>query len=188
MESPGLMEVYIPIKNFNPNTVIISPPLSIYPMKLPVSNLSYSSPVYNIPKLSIFTNILKVHSWDPVKLRLELISDDNFRRINELQEIIINTIVQHPEWSGSDSLTYDDVCSKFQPTICNNLLILYLHSKSADKPIINSISSIKSVSSDSFHEGQLLRAAIVFKGLLFLKNTQGKLFYRLQHQVASIYL
>ena len=188
MESPGIIEVYIPIQNLDTTAVVLTSPVSIYPMKLPVALISYKTPIFTIPRLSIFTKKVSVHSWDPIKFRLELTDNESFRLLNELQEILIHKIVEHPEWSGSNKLTVDEVRSKFQPTILKNLLILYLHSNSADKIILHSTESKKPVTHDSFHEGQLLRVAIQFQGLLFLKNAQGNLFYRLQHQISAIYV
>ena len=188
MESPRIIEVYIPIQNLDTTSIVVVPPVSIYPMKLPVALISYKTPIYTIPRLSIFTKIVSVHSWDPNKFRLELTDNEGFTILNELQEILIHKIVEHPEWSGSNKLTVEEIRTKFQPTILKNLLILYLHSNSVNKIILHSSDSKKPVTHDSFHQGQLLRVAIRFQGLLFLKNAQGNLFYRLQHQVSAIYI
>ena len=188
MGSPGIIEVYIPIQNVDTTAIVVTSPVSIYPMKLPIALISYKTPIYTIPRLSIFTKKISVHSWDPIKFRLELTDNEDFTILNELQEILIHKIVQYPEWSGSNKLTVDEVRSKFQPNILKNLLILYLHSNPVDKIILHSTKSKKPVTHDSFYQGQLLRVAIRFQGLLFLKNAQGNLFYRLQHQVSAIYV
>jgi len=188
MESPGQIEVYIPIKTLDIKGLVVSSPVSIYPMKLPIAILSYKTPIYTIPKLSIFTDILTVHSWDPVKFRLELTIEEGFKTMTELQETLITTISQHPEWSGANKISLEEVRGRFQPLISKNILTLYLHSNTAEKVIIQSSNSKKSVTHDSFHQGQKVRVAIRFQGLIFLKNAQGNLFYRLQHQVSSVYL
>ena len=188
MESPGQIEVYIPIKLLDTNALVVSSPVSIYPMKLPIAILSYKTPIYTMPKLSIFTDTLTVHSWDPVKFRLELTNDDSLKIMTELQETLIMIISQHPEWSGVNKISLEEVRGRFQPLISKNIMTLYLHSNTAEKVNIYSLNSKKPVTHDSFHQGQKVRVAIRFQGLIFLKNAQGNLFYRLQHQVSSVYL
>jgi len=189
MDSPGEIEVYIPIQTLDPKAVVISSPVSIYPMKLPVASLSYKTPIYTIPRLNIFTKGLTVHSWDPAKFRLELTDNDGFAALIELQETLIAFIAQHPEWSGCNKLSVEEVRIKFQPIISKNLLTLYINLNSSDKITIHSKdSSKKGVSHESFHQGQQIRVALNFQGLLFLKNSQGSLFYRLQHQIMAMYV
>jgi hypothetical protein len=188
MDSPGQMDVYIPIQTLNLKQIEVHTPLSIYPMKLPVAVLSYKTPIYNMPKLSIFTTILTIQAWDHVKFRLELSDEGCFLPLLDLQDTLIQTIMKHPEWSGTNKLTLEEVRSRFQPIISKNLLTHYLHSNTSNKLLIYSAGSKKPVAHDSFHVGQKIRVAIRFQGLLFLKNTQGNLFYRLQHQVSAVYL
>ena len=188
MDSPGQMEVYIPIQNLQLKYMQIHTPLSIYPMKLPVAMISYKTPIYTIPKLSIFTTILTVQAWDPVKFRLELSDEGGFLPLLELQDTLIHSILKQPEWTGSSKLTLEEVRGRFQPIIVKNLLTLYLHSNTNHKLFMYSPNSKKPVSHDSFHVGQKVRVAIRFKGLFFLKNAQGNLFYRLQHQVSAVYV
>jgi len=158
-------------------------------MKLPISALSYKTATYNLSRLNIFTGLVSVQSWDPVKFRLELSDKNNFNTLQALQAVLINKIVLNPEWSGSNKLTIEDVNTKFQHIISKNLLTLYINMASADKIVLQSKNGSKSgVTHDSFHQGQQLRIAFNFQGLLFLKNSQGNLFYRLQHQIVAVYL
>lgn len=158
-------------------------------MKLPISVLSYKTPTYNLSKLNIFSGLLTVQSWDPVKFRLELCDKNNFNTLQALQAVLINKITENPEWSGSNKLTVEDINNKFQPIVSKNLLTLYINLNSSDKITLYSKNGSKSgVTHDSFHQGQQLRIAFNFQGLLFLKNSQGNLFYRLQHQIVAVYL
>jgi hypothetical protein len=183
------MDVYIPLQKLDPEAIHICPPTSIYPMKLPISALSYKTPAYNLSRLNIFTGLLTVQSWDPTKFRLELSDKNNFITLQTLQAVLINKIVLNPEWSGSNKLTVEDIINKFQHIISKNLLTLYINIASADKIMLHSKNGSKAgVTHDSFHQGQQLRIAFNFQGLLFLKNSQGNLFYRLQHQIVAVYL
>ena len=183
------MDVYIPLQNLDPSSVYLCSPTSIYPMKLPISMLSYKTPTYNLSRLNIFTGLLTVQSWDPAKFRLELSDKDNFKTLQGLQAVLIDKIIQNPEWSGSNKLNLEDVNNKFQPIVSKNLLTLYINLSSADKIMFHSKNGSKSgVSHDCFHQGQQLRIAFNFQGLLFLKNSHGNLFYRLQHQILAVYL
>jgi hypothetical protein len=189
MDSLEEIDVYIPIQNLESSAIVISAPVSIYPMKLPVAILSYKTPIYTIPRLKIFTKNLVVQTWDPIKFRLELADNDNFKELIDLQETIISSIHQHPEWSGCNNINIEEVRTKFQPIICKNLLTLYINLNSLDKILIYSTNDIKKgVSHDSFQQGQQIRVALNFQGLLFLKNSHGNLFYRLQHQISTIYI
>jgi len=188
MESPGYTEAFIPLDRLNVKYIHIDPPLSIYPIRVPVSNISYKHELFTIPKLSIFTKIVNVVSWDPEKYRLELSSSDDFSKLQDLQEVIIKNISEHPEWSSCGKLTIDEVRGRFQPIIFKNMLSLYINSNNSDKINIYSVnSSKKGVTDNLFYQGQQLRVALRFQGIFFLKNSQGKLFYRVQHQIISIY-
>jgi len=189
MESPGNTEVFIPLDRLDIKYIDIHSPLSSYPIRVPVSNISYSNSLYTIPRLSIFTKLVNVASWDPEKFRLELSDADNFSRLQELQETIIKKISENPEWSNCSKISLDEVRARFQPVITKGLLPLYINSNNSDKIIVYSKNtSKKGVTDNLFYQGQQLRISLRFQGIFFLKNSQGKLFYRLQHQITSIFL
>ena len=120
---------------------------------------------------------------------IELSDPDNFGPLYELQESIIKKLSENPEWSNSSKITLDEVKGRFQPIISKGLLVLYINSNNSDKiNIYNKNSSKKGVPDNLFYQGQKLRVALQFQGIFFLKNSQGKLFYRLQHQILSIFL
>jgi hypothetical protein len=188
MDSQELMEAFIPMENLDITAINILSPVSIYPMKLPIATLSYKTPEYSISRLNIFTEVLTVHSWDPIKFRIELVDKNNFKILQELQNLLINKICQNPEWSGSDKLNIEDINNRFQPIISKNILTMYINLNYTNKILFHSKTSCKKgVSHNSFHQGQQIRIAFNFQGLLFLKNSQGNLFYRLQHQIVTVY-
>lgn len=189
MESSGNTETFIPLDNLDVNYIDIHDPLSSYPIRVPVASISYTNSLYTIPRLSIFTKLVNVVAWDSEKFRLDLSDAENFGPLQEFQECIIKKISENPEWSNCSKISVDEVRTRFQPIISKGLLSLYINSNNSDKiNIYNNKTSRKGVSDNLFYQGQQLRIALRFQGIFFMKNSQGKLFYRLQHQIISIFM
>jgi hypothetical protein len=189
MESPGTTEIFIPLEKMDCNYIDVHVPIPIYPIRVPVANISYKNTLYTLPRLSIFTKLVNVVSWDSEKFRLELSDAENFGKLQELQESIIKRISENPEWSNCSKISIDEVRVRFQPIITKGLLSLYINSNNSDKiNVYTNKTSKKGVSDNLFYQGQQLRIALRFQGIFFMKNSQGKLFYRLQHQINSIFL
>ena len=186
MASSGYAELFIPLENLDIDNMTIHPPTSIYPIRIPVSILSYTT-TFIMPKLCILTPFLKIHSWDATNGRLELVAGEMTSIINSLQETLIQKLVKNPNWSSLTSHTYEDVKGRFQPLVINNNIVLYTTIQCPDTIIIYNDTGIHHISENSFQKGQYARVALRFQGLVFLKNMNGGLFYRLQHQISRIY-
>jgi len=184
-------EVFIPLEGLNVDNIIIHSPTSAYPVRIPTALISYTNQLYSLPKLSIFTPFLTIHSWDSTKGRLEL--DGTFTKFNDFFEMILKTLVKNPEWSSQTKNTNEDIKSKLQPFIINKRLVLYINSQRNEETVIymkenDTIQRTYDVTNETFHSGQQVRIALRFQGIVFLKNTTGNLNYRIQHQVASVYV
>jgi len=190
MGSLGYAEVFLPLEKLEVDKITIHPPISPYPVRIPISHLSYticSQGFATMPKLSILTPFLKIHSWDPLKGRLELIADDVSLILQSLQEALIQKIIKNPAWSSLTNHTYAEVKGRLQPIILNNILPLYLNNQGPEGITINNENTINYNLNNCLQQGQQIRVALKFQGLIFLKNSNGGLFYRLQHQVTRIY-
>jgi hypothetical protein len=109
MESPGFVEVFLPLQKLNIDSIIVSPPTSLYPIKIPTANISYKHENFTLPKLSIFTPFLTVTSWDPVKGRLDLVDNlhtNSLEILQNLQDFVINCIIENPEWSNTLKISF----------------------------------------------------------------------------------
>jgi hypothetical protein len=186
MGSPGYAEVFIPLENLQLENIRIHPPTSPYPIRIPTSILSYTT-TFTMPKLSVLTPFLKVHSWDFSKGRLELVVGDMSHIVLNLQELLIQKIVKNPAWSSLASHSYDEVKGRFQPIVTNGIIPLYLNNQGPEGISVHTGDTVKYISESALQHGQQVRVALRFQGLVFLKNTNGGLFYRLQHQVTRIY-
>jgi hypothetical protein len=189
-------EIFIPLQNLVMDNVIVHPPTSTYPLRIPTSILSYSNSICTIPRFAVLTESFIVHNWDPVKGKLELAEPrqvPSFKKLVGLQELLIQKLVENPSWSSLQKTTYEDIQSRFQHPIFNSIFTLFLNNKGPEGIFIHSVEGLKKLTLTSvlpeklFHQGQRLRIALRFQGLVFLKNTNSKLFYRLQHQIAHIY-
>ena len=183
-------EVFIPLEGLNIDDIIIHPPTSAYPIRIPTALISYKNSLYELPKLSIFTPLMTIHSWDSIKGRLEM--DGVFSKFNELYEMILKTLVKNPKWSSSVKTSYDEIKSKLQSFIINKRLVLYINTQKNDETILytkkeNILQRTYDITNDSFHSGQQVRIALRFQGIVFLKNSSANINYRIQHQVASVY-
>jgi hypothetical protein len=190
------LEIFIPLQNLDINNVHIHPPTSTYPLRIPTSLLSYSNSLCTIPKISVLTDSFFVHNWDPIKGKLELVEPKqvhSFKNIIALQELVIQKLIENPSWSSFTKYNNEDIQARFQYPIYNNIFTLFLNNKGPEGIFIHSADGSKKLTLTStvpeklFHQGQRLRIALRFQGLVFLKNTNSKLFYRLQHQIAHIY-
>ena len=185
MGSPGYAEVFIPLENLQLENIRIHPPTSPYPIRIPTSILSYSS-CFTMPKLSVLTPYLKIHSWDSSKGRLELIAGDMSQVLLNLQELLLQKIIKNPAWSSLMSHSYEEVKGRFQPILTNGIIPMYLNNQGPEGISLHTGDSVK-YTLESLQSGQQVRVALRFQGLVFLKNSNGGLFYRLQHQVTRIY-
>jgi aspartate carbamoyltransferase regulatory subunit len=189
-ESPGIAEVFLPLQTMNISSICLHPPVSVYPVRIPTVHISYKNSIFTLPNLAIFTPFLIVKSWDAIKGRLELCDGggDSFTKLQALHESILKILVLNPSWSSVSAISYTELKSKFQPLIANKVLRLYLTNQDLDGITVYSKDSVvKGVSDKSFQPKQQLRIALRLQGIVLLKNSNSSLFYRLQHQVASIY-
>ena len=186
MESSGYAEVFLPLEDLDVKNIVIHPPTSSYPIRIPLSIVSYTS-TFTMPKLSILTPFLKVHSWDASKGRLEVVATEVLPVIRSLEETILQKLVKNPNWSSLTSHTYEEVKGRFQPLIINSILRFYTNNQDSEGITVYNNTIIEKLSETTFHPGQYVRIALRFQGLVFLKNCNGGLFYRLQHQITRIY-
>jgi hypothetical protein len=186
MGSPGYAEIFTPLETIEIDKIIIHPPVSSYPIRIPTSVLSYTN-IFTMPKLSVLTPFLKIHSWDNSKGRLELVVSDISQVLLSLQEKLLQKIVRNPAWSSLTSHTYEEVRGRFQPILTNGIMPLYLNNQGPEGLTVHNGTTVEYISESSLQQGQEVRVALRFQGLVFLKNSNGGLFYRLQHQVSRIY-
>lgn len=184
-------EVFIPLEVLHINDIIIHPPTSAYPVRIPTAMISYANDLYSLPKLSIFTPFFTVHSWNSSKGRLEL--DGSFSKLNELFEKILITLVNNPSWSSHAKTTYEEVKSKLQPFIINKRFVVYINTQKNEETVIytkdkSGIHRKYNVTDDILETGQQIRIGIRFQGIVFLKNTTGILNYRIQHHVVNVFV
>jgi len=191
MESSGIAEVFLPLQIMNISSIYLHPPVSVYPVRIPTVHISYKNSIFTVPKLAIFTPFLSVKTWDAKKGILELYDScgDSFSKLQALHESILKTLVSHPSWSSVPNITYEEIKAKFQPLIVNKVLTLYLNNQDSDGITVYSKDSCtKGMLDTSLQPKQRIRVALRFQGVVFLKNNNSSLFYRLQHQVSSIYI
>ena len=184
-------EVFIPLEELNINDITIHPPTSAYPIRIPTALISYTNTIYSLPKLSVFTPFFTIYSWNHLKGRLEL--EGCLSKFNDFFDYIVKTLIKNPEWCSQPKITYDDIKNKLQPFIINKRLVLYINTQKTEETVIyvkekNIIQRKTDVSNDLFHPGQQVRIALRFQGIVFLKNSNGNLNFRIQHQVASVYI
>ena len=187
MESSA--EVFLPLQTMNIKNIVVNPPISGYQNRIPISIITYKNPMFTLPKVSILTQLLTIHSWDPKKGRLELIDSPEglaLLKLQALYEHILKTLCINPEWSNLNKINPEEIKSYFQPIVSNKIITFYINDQQ-EKIYSYSNKWTKGVTDKLLQPGQQVRIAIRFQGLMYLRNNSPITFYRLQHQIAKIY-
>ena len=199
----GFAEIFLPLQALEVSSIRIDEPKIFHTQSTTahsnnrlLSNLSYQTSVYTLPKLAILTPFCKVLSWDSSTGRLDLELDSTSvtaLKCEVFQEYIINTLHQKSSWFTNGQQSLETLRTNFQHIYHNHTLTVYLHGQNQEKKVVGRVwiwknnTWQKGAGPTSFKRGQSLRVAIRFQGICFLPGHGGVTFTRLQHQVIAIY-
>ena len=159
--------------------------------------LSYETPLFRLPTLTVLTPFMKVHSWDSSTGRIEFELEESsiaYRQIIAFEQRIIQLLLENTKWL--EYTTHDieaHVYQNLQYSIHGNILTLYLHGQNTSTKPMGRVwgwkqdTWTKGATQASFKKGQELRVAIRFQGICFFPNAPAKSKYRIQHQTIAVY-
>lgn len=196
----GWAECFIPLQNIQPLNLKLDEPkkqtsLSAHTADRPIAHLSYQTPNFKMPTLSLLTPFLKVYTWDSSTGRLELEVEHNSmcqQKFLSLDETLLDLLAAHPSWLKANKSSKEELKHTFQRILKDNIFTIYLHGQNQDtKPagrvwIQKDGVWSKGAIPSSFKRGQQLRVAVRLQGVCFLQYPGQPTRLRIQHQTVAV--
>lgn len=188
----GWAEFFLPLSSIQTDAIQIHTPRPLHGSirGRSIIEFGYQTNEFSLYNLPILTPFLRIHSWDSTTGRLELETDPSTStKIVAIQKHLVTMLGSRKEWVSDPTNIQHD----FQYMIHNSILTVYLHGSNPNQShtghvwVWSGSQWKQGVGPTSIRNGQMIRLAIRFQGIVSLPSDGTRTRYRIQHQTVALY-